>query len=103
MKVNENSYMFIVLYINDILLASNDIDLLNETKNFLFGHFDMMDLREASYVLGIKILCDRTNVVLRLFQKTYIDRILKRFNMQSCSSRKAPIVKGETFSKSQCL
>ena len=62
----------------------------------------MKDLWEASYVLGIQILCDIPRVILRLFQQTYIERILKRFNMQSCSYGKAPIIKGDRFSKGQC-
>ena len=90
------------LYVDDILLASNDINLLVETKQLLFSHFDMKDLGEASYVLGIEILRDRPSGILRPSQLTYIERILKRFNMQSCSSGKAPIVKGDRFSKGQC-
>ena len=81
MKVSGNNYIFLVLYVDDILLASNDSDLLNKTKIFLFGHFDMKDLGKASYILGIQILHDRANGVLRLSQNTYIDRVLKIFNM----------------------
>ena len=62
----------------------------------------MKDLGEASYVLGIQILRDKLSGILRLSQQTYIERFLKRFNMQSCSSGKAPIVKGDRFSKGQC-
>ena len=101
MKVNGSKYIFLVLYVDDILLASNNTDLLFETKQLLFGHFDMKDLGEASYVLGIQILHDRANGILILSQNTYIDRILKRFNMQSCSSVKIPVVKGDKFSKAQ--
>ena len=82
-------------------MISNDTDLLVKTKKLLFSHFDMKDLREASYVLGIQILRDRPSDILRLSQQTYIERILKMFNMQSCSSSKAPIEKGDRFSKSQ--
>ena len=57
---------------------------------------------EASYVLGIQILYDRLSDILRLSHQTYIERILKRINMQSCSSGKAPIVKSDRFSKGQC-
>ena len=102
MKVSESKYIFLVLYIDDILLIANDIDLLVETKQLLFSHFDLKDLREASYVLGIQILCDRPSGILRLSQQMYIECILKRFNMQSCSLGKAPIVKGDRFSKGQC-
>jgi hypothetical protein len=45
--------------VDDILLASSDVHLLLETKNFLSLHFNMKDLGEASYVLGIEIHQDR--------------------------------------------
>ena len=86
MKVNGSKYISLFLYVDDILLATNDTDLLIETKQLLFSHFDMKDLGEASYVLGIQILCDRPSGIMRLSQQTYIERILKWFNMQSCSS-----------------
>ena len=92
-----------VLYVDDILLATNDIDPLVETKQLLFSHFDMKDLGEASYVLVIQILRNGPSGILRLSQQTYIEHILKRFNMQSCSSGKALIIKGDRFSKGQCL
>ena len=60
------------------------------------------DLEETYYVLGIQILCNRPSGIMRFSQCTYIKRTLKMFNMQSCSSDKAPIVKGDRFSKSQC-
>ena len=62
----------------------------------------MKDLEEAYYVLGIQILRDRHSGILRSSQQMYIEHILKRFNMQLCSSGKAPIIKGDRFSKGQC-
>ena len=59
MKVNGSKYIFLDLYADDILLATNDTDLLVETKQLFFIHFDIKDLRKASYVLGIQILRDR--------------------------------------------
>jgi hypothetical protein len=45
--------------VDDILLASSDIGLLLETKSFLSSNFDMKDLSEAFFVLGIEIHRDR--------------------------------------------
>ena len=53
MKVSGSKYIFLVFYVNDILLTANDTDMLIETKQLLFSHFDIKDLREAFYVLGI--------------------------------------------------
>jgi hypothetical protein len=50
--------------VDDILLASSDISLLLETKKFLSSKFDMKDLGEASFVLGIEIHRDRRKEVL---------------------------------------
>ena len=65
----------------------------------LCNHFDMKDLGEGSYVLGIKIVPDRTNHVLQLSQRAYIDRILKRFDMYNFSPRSVLAMKGERLSK----
>ena len=54
---------------DDILLASSDVSLLLETKKFLSSKFDMKDLGEASFVLGIEIHRDRSKGVLGLSQK----------------------------------
>ena len=59
-KFSGRKYIFLVLYVDDILLATNDMDLLKETKKFLSNKFEMKDLGEASFVLGIQILPDRS-------------------------------------------
>ena len=59
---------FLILYVDDILLASSDVNLLLETK-FLSSNFDIKDLGEASFVLGIEIHRDRRKMVLGLSQK----------------------------------
>ena len=53
-------FIFLVLYFDDILLASNDTRLLFETKDYLSQNFEMKDLGEASFVIGIQIHRDET-------------------------------------------
>jgi hypothetical protein len=57
------------------------------------------DLGEASYVLGIEIHQDRKKGVLGLSQKSYIEKVLKKFNMRKCILTPAPIVKDVKFEK----
>ena len=87
---------------DDILLASSDLGLLGETKEYLSKNFHMVDMGEANYVISIEIFRDRSRGVLGLSQKGYIDRVLERFNMQSCSLGIAPILKGDKLSKMKC-
>jgi Reverse transcriptase (RNA-dependent DNA polymerase) len=60
--------------VEDILLASSDLDMLFKIKYFLSKKFDMKDLGKASYVIGIKIYRDRSHGILGLSQKTYIEK-----------------------------
>ena len=55
-KIKGKSIPFLVLYVDDILLIGNDIGVLTTIKSWLAKQFDMKDLREASYILGIKLL-----------------------------------------------
>jgi hypothetical protein len=54
-KFKSGKYIFLILYVDNILLASSDVSLLREIKKFLSSNFDIKDLCEASYVLGIEI------------------------------------------------
>ncbi|RDX82951.1 hypothetical protein CR513_36196, partial [Mucuna pruriens] len=64
-KFSGSKYIFLVLYVDDILLASSDTCLLHETKRFLTNNFEMKDLGETSFVLGIQILRDCSQSILR--------------------------------------
>ena len=98
MKVNGSKYIFMVLYIDEILLASSDMNLLNDTKSILSTNFNMKDLGEASFVLGIEIYRDRSRNLLGLSQRAYINRVLKRFNMQTCKAGDVLVVKENKLS-----
>jgi hypothetical protein len=54
-KIKWSMFIILVLYVDDILLACSDKNLLHETKGFLSSNFDMKDLCNASYVLSIEI------------------------------------------------
>ena len=49
-KFSGRKFIFLVLYVNDILLASSDISLLHEIKRFLLNNFEMKDPGNASFV-----------------------------------------------------
>lgn len=101
-KVSGSKVCFLILYVDDILLATNDMGLLREVKQYLSKNFDMKDMGEASYVIGIKITRDRQRCILGLSQEAYINKVLERFRMKDCSPSPAPIVHGDKFNLNQC-
>ena len=82
LKTSGSKFIFLVLYVDDTLLVSNDVNLLHETKALLSKTFEMKYLDEASFVIGIEIHRDRSQNLLGLFERAYVDRVLKRFNMR---------------------
>ena len=101
-KVSGSAIVFLVLYVDDILLIGNDIPTLQSVKSWLGKCFSMKDLGEAAYILGIKIYRDRSQWLLGLSQSGYIDKVLKRFSMQDSKRGFLPMSHGIKLSKSQC-
>nr|CAE03845.1 OSJNBb0089K06.4 [Oryza sativa Japonica Group] len=87
--------------INDILLIGNDIPMLESVKTSLKNSFSMKDLGEAAYILGIRIYRDRSKRLVGLSQSTYIDKVLKRFNMQDSKKGFLPMSYGINLGKNQ--
>ena len=58
--------IFLVLYVDDILLIKNDVEVLSDVKGWLKEQFKMKNLGEANYILRIKILWDQKNKLLAL-------------------------------------
>lgn len=63
----------------------------------------MKDLGDASFVLGIQIHQGRTQGILILSQRSYIDKVLKRFGIQECKPGDTPVAKGDKFCLNQCI
>ena len=94
--------VFLVLYVDDILLMGNDIPTLQSVKAWLGKCFSMKDMGDAAYILGIKIYRDRSRRLIGLSQSTYIDKVLKKFNMQDSKKGFIPMQHGLALSKAQC-
>ena len=76
-KVSGSSVAFLKLYVDDILLIRNDIEILDSIKEYLNKSFSRKDLGEASYILSIKIYRDRSRRLISFSMSTYLDKILK--------------------------
>ena len=63
----------------------------------------MKDLREASYILRIKVHRDRSKKMLDLSQKLYIEKVLKRFSMENSKRKLLSFRHGIHLSKKMCL
>jgi hypothetical protein len=75
---NNDKLTILSLYVDDILLTGNCLDMIKNTKAFLASKFEMKDMGAANYVLGIKISKNRKSKLLYLDQEKYMEKILKK-------------------------
>jgi hypothetical protein len=98
-KVSGSTVVFLILYVDDILLIRNDIPMMEVIKSSLRKSFSMKELGEVTYILDIKIYGDRSKRLIGLGQDAYIDKILNRFNMQDSKKVFLPMSHDITLSK----
>ena len=60
LKRSNEKFLIMTLYIDDILMTSNDLEMIAATKSWLPSDFDMKDMGDVSYVLELKIYRDRS-------------------------------------------
>ncbi|GJW57503.1 retrotransposon protein, putative, ty1-copia subclass [Tanacetum coccineum] len=101
-KVSGSVVVFLVLYVDDILLIGIDIPTLQSVKEWLGKCFAVKDLGDATYILGIKIYKDRSKHLIGLSQDTCLDKILKRFKIENSKKGNLPLHHGIKISKDLC-
>eukprot|EP00253_Pinus_taeda_P007769 PITA_07769 len=94
--------IYLVVYVDDMLLAGNDKEIIQDLKTQLSSKFDMKDIGAANYILGMEIKRDRAKRNQWLNQRKYVETILQRFNMQDSKPVKVPIPVGVRLSAEQC-
>eukprot|EP00253_Pinus_taeda_P024773 PITA_24773 len=101
-KLIGDCVIFLVLYVDDMLLVGNDKEIFQDLKTQLSSKFDMKDLGAINYILGMEIKRDRSKRKLWLNQRRYVEIILQRFNMQDNKPVKVPIPVGVRLFAEQC-
>ena len=102
-KLQDGSFIYLLLYVDDMLIASRNQGEICRLKAQLSKEFEMKDLGEAKKILGMEIARDRQRGTLCLTQKQYLKKVLQRFGVSEktkpVSTSLAPHFK---LSASQC-
>lgn len=81
--------MFILLYVDDLIILNKYLQVLQYYKNCLKENFQMTDLNEIKLFLGIRII--KTKDKITLDQSIYLQNILNKFSMSDCNPSKSPL------------
>ncbi|KAK2366240.1 putative mitochondrial protein [Trifolium repens] len=100
-KRYNSSYIILLLYVDDMLVAGPDMAEIRNLKMQLSKEFDMKDLGPTRKILGMQITRDKQNGTLQLSQAEYINRVLQRFNMDNAKPVSTPLASHFRLSKDQ--
>ncbi|GJR08587.1 retrovirus-related pol polyprotein from transposon TNT 1-94 [Tanacetum coccineum] len=89
-RFGNNDFVILLLYVDDMLVACPNKDRISKLKALLTREFEMKDLGPANKILGMQIHRDRVSRKIWLSQKSYVKKILQRFNMQDCKPISTP-------------
>ena len=88
---------YIAVYVDDIILAGRTEGTLNEIKTAISRKFDVKDLGELSYFLGVKV--EQRNNSVWIGQSAYTANLLEAFGMADCKPVSTPVNIGSKLTK----
>lgn len=95
------SYIIIALYVDDLVIACSTLQDIDDIKQMLSSRFNMKDLGELQYVLGLQVTRDRQTGTLSLSQQGYIRHILEKTRQQDVRSTSTPSPTGLVLQRPQ--
>ncbi|KAG2782680.1 hypothetical protein PC111_g24477 [Phytophthora cactorum] len=101
-KRDGQDMIFVALYVDDLVLASSSDKMLKETKQALSDRFEMTDMGQLKYFLGMEIEQDVATGKVSVRQTKFANDILEKFNMEKSNPVKTPQDPGLKLTKAMC-
>lgn len=79
--------IYILLYVDDVVIATHEPDTMSYVKSYLLSKFQMTDLQEIRFFIDIKV--DIKDGLLSLSQSA--NHVLQKFNMEDCNVVSTPL------------
>ena len=101
-RYGDGNFIILLLYVDDILIIGQHKTKIAILKNVLSKSFAMKDIGPAKQILGMKVIRDCSKKLIWLSQEKYIEKVLKRFNMDKAKPVSVPLAKHFKLSTMQC-
>jgi len=90
-KDEDGDLLIIAIYVDDKLIFSKNVDTIKHLKLQLSEHFEITDLGEARWILGMEVVRNCQQGIISLSQRRYIETILDRFGLKDGRSVSTPL------------
>jgi hypothetical protein len=83
--------LIVIIYVDDLIILTSNVSILKWLKSRFEDEFEMNDLGELHYYLGVEFEREHANRTITMSQSKYIEEVLKRFNMEECKPIGTPL------------
>ena len=97
--VVDGERVWVVVWVDDILIAAAGEQRVTKVKAHLSGKFDVRDLGPAEFFLGMELTRDRGAHTIKLTQKKLTKELLGRYGLRTAKARSTPLSSGEKLQK----
>ena len=87
-RITDVSKVIVIVWVDDIIIAANDLNEMCDVKKSLSAKFRMKDMGDLTWFLGIEFRCKNDGIEMN--QSKYVERMLNKFSMSDCKSKSAP-------------
>ncbi|KAL0424084.1 UNVERIFIED_CONTAM: Retrovirus-related Pol polyprotein from transposon TNT 1-94 [Sesamum radiatum] len=87
--------LLICLYVDDLIYTGNSVALINNFKKIMVSEFEMTDLGEMSYFLGLEVRQSEDGIFIS--QHKYVKDLLEKYNMKECNAIRTPMIMNQKF------
>ena len=91
MQRSTEGIMFLIIWVDDIIILSNNVKMVNVFKEQISKEYSVKDLGQLKYFLGIEFSVTERSV--QMSQSGYCKTILERFGMMDSKPMKIPCEK----------
>jgi hypothetical protein len=96
---HDDQFSIIILYVDDITLASTSLATINRDKESLKAKYQMTDLGELSWILGMHITRDQDSGWIALSQQKYLEGLLDQFGFTNTRPIPTPVLANQHLAK----
>ncbi|KAM2680165.1 hypothetical protein EV2_011992 [Malus domestica] len=102
-KLQDESFIYLLIYVDDMLIASKNVEEIEKLKKQMKNEFEMKDLGEAKKIIGMEITRDREKGLVSLNKRQYLEKLIRKFGVHdSTKPISTPLAPHFKLSSLQC-
>jgi hypothetical protein len=95
--------IILAMWVDDLIIFGKDMVSINALKEQLNEEYEMKDLGDVKYFLGLQVYRDRERKIIHISQSRYNRTILERYGMEDSKPANTPLSSSAQLTKATAV